>query len=144
MLRSSIWILTTCWRTVCADAKLGKVRLHDLRHMAASHAVMAGEALPSVGKLLGHRRHSTTAGYAHLADTHLVEAAEKVGNIIAQAMNLGAGLSPPRPRPYRGHDRRVRHCALRSLPATCRYWIRQLPRGADQSAAPVLRTVTGR
>ena len=47
---------------------------------------MAGENLPLVGKLLGHRRHRTTAGYAHLADAHLVEAAEKVGRIIAEAM----------------------------------------------------------
>ena len=82
-----IWILTNCWRTVCADAGLGRLRLHDLRHTAASHAVMSGEDLPLVGKLLGHRRHSTTAGYAHLADAHLVETAEKVGSIIAQAMS---------------------------------------------------------
>ncbi len=47
---------------------------------------MAGENLPLVGKLLGHRRHRTTAGYAHLADEHLVKAAEKVGNIIGEAM----------------------------------------------------------
>ena len=32
------------------------------------------------------RRHGTTAGYAHLADGHLVEAAEKVGKVIAVAM----------------------------------------------------------
>ena len=49
---------------------------------------MAGENLPLVGKLLGHRRHRTTAGYAHLADAHLVEAAEKVGWIIAEAMEI--------------------------------------------------------
>ncbi len=47
---------------------------------------MAGENLPLVGKLLGHRRHRTTAGYAHVADEHLVEAAEKVGGLIAAAM----------------------------------------------------------
>jgi len=47
---------------------------------------MAGEGLPLVGRLLGHNRHRTTAGYAHLADAHLVEAAEKVGSIIAAAM----------------------------------------------------------
>ncbi|MCY4230486.1 MAG: tyrosine-type recombinase/integrase, partial [Alphaproteobacteria bacterium] len=81
-----IWILTNCWRTACADTKLGRLRLHDLRHTAASQAVMAGENLPLVGKLLGHRRHRTTAGYAHVADDHLVEAAEKVGNTIAAAM----------------------------------------------------------
>ena len=78
--------IVACWRTVCDDAKIGKVRLHDLRHTAASHAVMSGENLPLVGKLLGHRRHETTAGYAHLADGHLVEAAEKVGSKIDRAM----------------------------------------------------------
>ncbi|MCY4559447.1 MAG: site-specific integrase [Chloroflexi bacterium] len=79
--------LIACWRAVCADAKLGSLRLHDLCHTAASQAVMAGENLPLVGKLLGHRRHRTTAGYAHLADEHLVEAAERIGNHIAVAMN---------------------------------------------------------
>ena len=78
--------MSNCWRAACADAKLGSLRLHDLRHTAASQAVMAGENLPLVGKLLGHKRHRTTAGYAHLADEHLVEAAEKVGLILAKAM----------------------------------------------------------
>ena len=78
--------LRNCWRAVCADAKLGSLRLHDLRHTAASQAVMSGENLPLVGKLLGHRRHRTTAGYAHLADAHLVEAAETVGSAIAAQM----------------------------------------------------------
>ena len=81
--------LIACWRTVCADAKLGSLRLHDLRHTAASQAVMSGEGLSLVGRLLG--RHRTTADYAHLADAHLVEAhlveaAEKIGRVIADAM----------------------------------------------------------
>ena len=78
--------LRNFWRAVCADARLGNLRLHDLRHTAASQAVMSGENLPLVGRLLGHRRHETTAGYAHVADGHLVEAAEKIGSIIAEAM----------------------------------------------------------
>ncbi len=90
--------LIACWRAVCADAKVGSLRLHDLRHTAASQAVMAGENLPLVGKLLGHRRRRTTAGYAHLADAHLVEAAEKVGAAIAAAMNYApAGRATPSP-----------------------------------------------
>ncbi len=80
--------LAICWRAVRADAKLGSMRLHDLRHTAATQAVMSGENLPQVGKLLGRRRHRTTAGYARLADAHLVEAAEKVGSLIADAMIL--------------------------------------------------------
>ena len=47
---------------------------------------MSGENLPLLGKLLGHRRHRATAGYAHLADIDLVGTAEMVGSIIAQAM----------------------------------------------------------
>ncbi len=88
------WRLMARWRSVCEDARLGALRLHDLRHTAASQAVMAGENLPLVGKLLGHRRHETTAGYAHLADDHLVEAAEKVGTLIAEAMHNGSIVNP--------------------------------------------------
>ena len=100
-----LWILTNCWRTVCADAEIGSLRLHDLRHTAASQAVMAGEGLPLVGRLLGHSQHRTTAGYAHLADAHLVEAAEKVGNIIAETMNLHIVPPPSRPRARRTYSR---------------------------------------
>ena len=53
---------------------------------SAVPAVMSGENLPLVGKPLGRRRHSTTAGYAHLADVRLIETTEKVGSIIARAM----------------------------------------------------------
>ena len=65
--RSDPHNIASCWQTVCDDAKPGKVRPHDLRHTAASHAVISGERLPLVGKLLGHRRHETTPSYAHLA-----------------------------------------------------------------------------
>ena len=78
--------LVKCWHSVCDEARLGRLRLHDLRHTLASQAVMSGENLPLVGQLLGHQRHRTTAGYAHLSDGHLVEAVERVGGIIATAM----------------------------------------------------------
>ena len=73
-------------RTIVSEiaAQVNPRRIY--RHTAASHAVISGENLPLVGKRLGHRRHSTTAGYAHLADGHLVEAAEKIRSAIAQAM----------------------------------------------------------
>lgn len=47
---------------------------------------MAGENPPLLDKLVGHRRHRTTAGYAHLSDGHLVATVEQVGLIIATAM----------------------------------------------------------
>jgi len=83
--------LTECWHTARERAKLGRLRLHDLRYTVASHAVMSGENLPQVGKLLGHRRHRTTAGYAHSADGHLVEAAERVGFPLSEKMEARAG-----------------------------------------------------
>ena len=67
-----------------SDAKLGSLRPHDLRHISASQAVMYGENFALVGKLLGHQRHRTTAGYARLADAHLVRTAEKLGEITAR------------------------------------------------------------
>ena len=42
--------------------------------------------LEDLNPLLGHQRQRTTASYAHLADAHSAEAAEKVGGIISGAM----------------------------------------------------------
>ena len=58
---------------IVADA-----RLHDLRHAHASHSVMNGESLHVAGRLLGHRRATTTNRYGHLNDATLSEAAERV------------------------------------------------------------------
>ena len=65
------------WHAVCADAELGNLRLHDVRHAVASRAVTSGENPPSVDKALGSRRHGTTASYANIVDPHLVEATEE-------------------------------------------------------------------
>lgn len=67
---------------------LDRLHLRDLRHTAARQGIMAGENLPLLDNLLnllGHRRHRTTGGYAHVTDAHLVEAAEKVGAFVSRA-----------------------------------------------------------
>ena len=58
---------------------------------AVSQAVMSGENMPLIGKLLRRRRHRTTAGYAHLDDGHPVEATERVWNVVAREMGNGVG-----------------------------------------------------
>lgn len=69
---------------------LSKLRLIDLRHTATSRALISVESLlPLAGEPLGHRRHRTMAGCAHLADNHLIETADQVGSIIAAAMYDG-------------------------------------------------------
>ena len=72
------------WRMIRERAGLEDVRLHDLRHSWASRALALGEALPVIGKLLGHSKMETTARYAHLARDSAQEAAERVAGSIAE------------------------------------------------------------
>ena len=52
---------------------------------------MNGVGLPTVGRLLGHRRRETTAIYAHLDDHALQSAAEQAApGRIAKAMGFKA------------------------------------------------------
>ena len=74
--------LQPCWQRLRARAGLKDARIHDLRHTFASAAVAAGQALPMIGKLLGHTQVATTARYAHLA-ADPVKAAEQVSAVIA-------------------------------------------------------------
>ncbi len=65
---------------------LANVRIHDLRHTYASGAVMMGESLPMIGKLLGHTQTQTTARYAHLADAPLRLAAQRIDAMLKETM----------------------------------------------------------
>ena len=53
------------WYRVRREAGVEDVRLHDLRHTHASHAVMNGVPVPVVSRLLGHSNVSMTLRYAH-------------------------------------------------------------------------------
>lgn len=71
------------WSAIRRAAALpDKLRLHDLRHSFASHAVMSGETLLTTSQLLGHQRLQTTFRYAHLADEVLLASAEKIGGLL--------------------------------------------------------------
>jgi integrase len=58
-------------RTAC---KLDHVRLHDLRHSAATAMVDAGVDLATVGAVLGHKSHASTMRYAHHGTRRLADA----------------------------------------------------------------------
>ena len=75
------------WRRIRKAAGLEDVRIHDLRHTFASEAVMGGESLPMVGRILGHTQAQTTARYAHLADDPLRKASERIASSLQKAMN---------------------------------------------------------
>ena len=77
------------WRKLRALAGLDGVRIHHCRHTFASHAVMSGLDLYTVGRLLGHADNASTERYAHLADEHVRAAAGRISGIVGAAMSGG-------------------------------------------------------
>ena len=78
------------WQKLRDHAGLDGVRIHDCRHTFASHAVMSGLDLYTVGRLLGHADVASTERYAHLADEHVRAAAGRISGIVHEAMT-GSG-----------------------------------------------------
>ena len=76
------------WYRARREAGIEDVRLHDLRHTHASHAVLNGVPVPVVSRLLGHEDVRTTLRYAHLGDREIEDAAERVGRGMAAIMGL--------------------------------------------------------
>ncbi len=77
------------WYTIRKEAGIEDVRLHDLRHTYASHAVMKGTPLPVVSRLLGHAQPTMTLRYAHMGDRETEAAAERIGTVIARMLDIG-------------------------------------------------------
>jgi integrase len=64
------------WQTAREKAGLPGLRIHDLRHSAASFMINAGIDLFAVGKVLGHANHASTMRYSHLTNDTLLAAVE--------------------------------------------------------------------
>lgn len=64
------------WQQARRVARLPGLRIHDLRHSAASFMVNSGVDIFAVGKVLGHASYQSTQRYAHLANATLLAAVE--------------------------------------------------------------------
>jgi integrase len=73
--------------TAGKNAGIPRFTLHDLRHTFASHLVMEGVDLPTVQKLMGHSKISTTMIYAHLAPDHLKNAMYRLSSRFDNGTN---------------------------------------------------------
>lgn len=83
------------WRRLCERAGLTGVRLHDLRHTAASIAVGRGVNLPVIGRLLGHSQAQTTMRYAHVDKDPAIAAANSIGAAVSGALGVLGTESAP-------------------------------------------------
>jgi integrase len=71
--------IETLLRRALARAKLPAIRVHDLRHVFASHFVMGGGDIFTLQRILGHSTPQLTSDtYAHLSPRHLAGEADRV------------------------------------------------------------------
>lgn len=82
--------MRVAYNKAVAKAGIENLNWHDLRHTFASRLVMAGVDLYTVQLLMGHKSHTTTQRYAHLAPDHLQAAVNKLPRISAN----GTGVVP--------------------------------------------------
>jgi site-specific recombinase XerD len=74
------------WEKLRSKAGLPHLRLHDLRHQAASNLINSGSSLYIVQQILGHSDPSVTQRYAHLSMKSLNDASDNASDIIKGAM----------------------------------------------------------
>ncbi len=70
--------LSAAFRKACVEAGVKNLRLHDLRHTAATRLLRLTGNIKLVQRLLRHSEIGTTAKYAHTADDELLDAMESV------------------------------------------------------------------
>jgi integrase len=84
--------LLRSFRSLLDEAKLGKLRFHDLRHTAATLLLGAGIHPKVVSEMLGH---STTAitldPYSHVTPTMQQQAADAVDSVLGRQVGRQTG-----------------------------------------------------
>jgi integrase len=74
------------FRSLCREAGVTGIRLHDLRHYVATRLLVAGIDVRTVAGRLGHRNASTTLNvYAHFVPGSDRTAADALGQILSSA-----------------------------------------------------------
>ncbi|MEQ8262579.1 tyrosine-type recombinase/integrase [Pseudohaliea sp.] len=77
--------ISKVWKRLRKAAGLPHLRLHDLRHCAASMLVNSGRSLYEVQAQLGHASPIITQRYAHLSTATMQEAANSIDTVLDRA-----------------------------------------------------------
>lgn len=83
------WNFQKVFSGAVTRAKLGHVRIHDLRHTYASWLLQKGRSLAEVGELLGHASPLTTQRYARLQ--------EVASDEVLDALGADPAIAPKKP-----------------------------------------------
>ena len=74
---------------------LPRIRIHDLRHVYASHFIMAGGSIFDLQKNLGHHSVAFTAAvYGHLAEDHRVKESDRLSGLFVAPPDTEAKVLP--------------------------------------------------
>jgi integrase len=74
------------WNKIRIKSGLPKLRLHDLRHMAASELAGQGESILIIARYLGHVQVSTAERYSHVSNSVLRRASDKISAAVQNAL----------------------------------------------------------
>jgi site-specific recombinase XerD len=88
------WTHRQWWDAVRNESKISNFHWHDLRHTFASRLVMNGVDIYTVNKLGRHETLQVTKRYAHLADTHLQQAVERLAGVTRSVTGPREASSP--------------------------------------------------
>jgi excisionase family DNA binding protein len=83
--------VTESFKTACRNAEVEGLRIHDLRHTAASKMVEAGVDLVTVSKILGHSSIQMTMRYAHPTPENMRRAVEVLARICPRRVHTEKG-----------------------------------------------------
>jgi integrase len=89
--------IKTGFKAACRRAGIKNLRLHDLRHTAASWMVEAGVDLVTVSRILGHSTIQMTMRYAHPTPENMRRAVEKLAERTDQTRQKVDIVEIPKP-----------------------------------------------
>jgi len=97
--------VTLAFVRLCEELKIDGVRLHDLRHFAATQLLAVGVPVKTVSGRLGHADAATTLNvYAHFLESSDEEAANALANILDTPTAPTSGGSAQRKGIRRGRQ----------------------------------------